>query len=258
MGDAQAGPVIDLNCDAGEGCVHGGAEPGAPDPDEAVIPWVTSVSIACGFHAGGPLAMERAVRLAREHGVAVGAHPGFPDRAGFGRRSLGISPAEAAADLVYQVGALMGFCRAAGVTLRHVKPHGALYHQAAVDRGLARALVGAVKALDPALIIFAPAGSVLHEEAEAAGIRVAREGFADRGYDESGRLLPRGHPGALLTGEAAAAQAVRLALAGGIDTLCIHSDTPGAADTAQAVRAALLRSGVSLRPPADFLPPAPR
>ncbi len=248
-----AAPVIDLNCDAGEG--FGPYEAGA---DQHVIPCVTSVSIACGFHAGDPLAMERTVRLAREHGVAVGAHPGFPDRAGFGRRWLGISPREAEADVIYQVGALMGFCLAAGVRLQHVKPHGALYHQAAGDRELARAVVRAVKALDPALIIFAPAGSALHEEAERAGLRVAREAFADRGYDASGRLLPRGHPGALLAGEAAAAQAVRLALGGGADTLCLHSDTPGAAETARAVRDALLASGVSLRPPASFLITATR
>lgn len=256
------GRAVDLNCDVGEGF-----GPYAMGQDDQVIPLVTSVNVACGFHAGDPLIMARTVRLARESGAAVGAHPGLPDRAGFGRRVLAVTPAEVEADVLYQVGALLGFCQAAGVRLRHVKPHGALYHMAAADAVLARAVAAAVRALDRDLVLYAPPGSALAAEGERMGLQVAREAFADRAYDAQGRLLPRTHPGAVLSGDAAALQALRLALEGCVtsvsgetvavaaDTICLHGDAPGAADTARAVRCALLAHGVALAHPAAFLAP---
>src|SRR5512138_440000 len=186
--------TIDLNCDMGEG--YGAWAMG---DDERVIPFVTSVNVACGFHASDPGTMRRTVRLAKRHGVAVGAHPSFPDRVGFGRRMLAATSQEIEDDVVYQVGALLGCCRAEGVPLVHVKPHGALYDAAARDPAIARAIVAAVRGVDASLWLVCLAASVLAREARSAGLRFAEEAFADRGYAPDGTLLPRGAPGALLT-----------------------------------------------------------
>jgi UPF0271 protein len=254
--DAPDGLALDLNCDAGEAF-----GPWPMGDDAALIPLMTSVNVACGAHAGDPLVMRRTVALAARAGVSVGAHPGYPDLQGFGRRALGLAPDEVEAWVLAQIGALAGVARGAGVALRHVKPHGALYNAAADDAALAGAIARAVRAFDPALVLVARAGSSQVGVARALGLRVAEEAFADRGYDAGGRLLPRGAPGALLTDAAtAAARAVRLVRAGGLPaadgtwlalrphTLCIHSDTPGAAATAAAVRAALLAARVRLCP----------
>jgi UPF0271 protein len=251
----MAGASIDLNCDMGEGF---GAWP--PIADDALMPLVSSANVACGFHASDPRIMRRTVRLARQHGVAVGAHPGFRDLAGFGRRMLAATPDEIADDLVYQVGALQGFCRAEGVPLVHVKPHGALYNAAARDAALARAIAQAVRAVDPGLWLVALAGSALAEAGRAAGLRCVEEAFADRGYAPDGTLLPRDRPGALVTDAAAVAERVaRLAREGviraadGTDlrvaarTVCVHGDTPGAVDLARAIRARLDHEGVAVR-----------
>jgi 5-oxoprolinase (ATP-hydrolysing) subunit A len=249
------GASIDLNCDMGEG--YGAS---SPHGDEQLMPLVSSANVACGFHASDPRIMRRTVRLAREHGVSVGAHPSFPDRVGFGRRLLAASPDEIADDVVYQVGALLGFCRAEGVRLTHVKPHGALYHAAARDRAMARAIVGAVRAVDPSLWLMGLAGSVLAEEARAAGLPCVEEAFADRGYAPDGTLLPRDRPGALVTEPSHVAERVaRLAREGTIvaadgtelrvaaRTVCVHGDTPGAAELARAIRARLDREGIAVR-----------
>jgi 5-oxoprolinase (ATP-hydrolysing) subunit A len=257
MIDSMPAPVlVDLNCDAGEAF-----GPWRMGDDEALIPLMTSVNIACGAHAGDPLVMRRTIELAAQAGVAVGAHPGYPDLQGFGRRMLPLGPDEVEQWLLAQIGALAGVARAVGVRLQHVKPHGALYNAAADDPSLAEAIARAVRAYDPALVLVARAGSAQVAAGHAAGLRVAEEAFADRGYDAQGRLLARGMPGALLADAAQAGErALALVREGGVrlddgawlplraDTLCVHSDTPGAAAIAQAVRANLLAAGVRLRP----------
>jgi UPF0271 protein len=247
---------LDLNCDAGE--AYG---PWPMGDDEHLIPLVTSVNIACGAHAGDPMVMRRTLELAKRHEVAVGAHPSYPDRHGFGRRVLPMAPGEIELWMLAQIGALAGVARAVGVPLRHVKPHGALYNVAADDAAIAEAIARAVRAFDPELILVARAGSAQVGISRGMGLRVAEEAFADRGYDAAGRLLPRGTGGALMAGpEPAAARVVELVRTGALATgegdrlslrpatLCIHSDTPGAGAIAAAVRTALLAAGVRLRP----------
>ncbi|HEV7128166.1 MAG TPA: 5-oxoprolinase subunit PxpA [Ktedonobacterales bacterium] len=253
---ARALPAIDLNCDAGEAF-----GPWPMGDDAALMPLVTSVSVACGAHAGDPLVMRRTVELAARYGVCVGAHPGYPDLQGFGRRSLRMTPAEVEDWMLYQIGALAGIARASGVPLRHVKPHGALYNDAADDPALADTIARAVYRYDPALVLVARAGSTQARVGRALGLRVAEEAFADRGYDAHGRLLPRGAAAALIADPAEAGRrALRLVREGGVAaadgtwvaldpvTLCIHSDTPGASAIASAVRTALVAAGVPLRP----------
>lgn len=230
--------TIDLNCDLGEGAGQ----------DEALLPLITSANVACGLHAGGPAEMARVVRLAREHGVAVGAHPGYADREHFGRRELTLPPDEVTALVRHQIGALAAVAQAAGLELTHVKPHGALYNQAAQDRALAQAVARAVATFKRELILIGLAGSVLLGAGLEAGLRVAGEGFPDRAYNPDGTLRSRALPGAVLeSAEAVAANAVRLATEGvvtargrtSVQTLCIHGDGPHAVEFARAVRAAL-------------------
>jgi UPF0271 protein len=247
---------LDLNCDAGESF-----GPWPMGDDDQLLPLMTSVNIACGAHAGDPLVMRRTLELAARHNIAAGAHPGYPDLQGFGRRALALPPPEVEVWLLAQLGALAGVARALGVRLRHVKPHGALYNTAADDEALATAIAHAVQTYDPELVLVARAGSLQAKVARAAGLRVAEEAFADRGYDAQGHLLPRGTPGASITsasqaarraidlvrsGDLEAADGSRLALRP--DTLCIHSDTAGASALARAVRSALDEAGVQLRP----------
>jgi 5-oxoprolinase (ATP-hydrolysing) subunit A len=247
---------IDLNCDAGES--YGQWLMG---DDEALIPLMTSVNIACGAHAGDPLVMRRTLLLAQQHDVAIGAHPGYPDLHGFGRRAMPLSPDEVEAWTLAQLGALDAMARGVGAVLRHVKPHGALYNTAADDGAQAGAIARAVQVFNPELTLVARAGSRMVTVAREAGLRVAEEAFADRGYDATGSLLPRWHPAALLDNpEVAADRAVTLlqsgtlAVADGValhlrpQTLCVHSDTRGAAEIAAMVRAALLAAGIALRP----------
>lgn len=184
--------MIDLNCDMGESFGRY-----ALGHDEAIMPFITSANIACGFHAGDPLVMAKTVALAVRHGVAVGAHPGYPDLQGFGRRSMDLSPDEVESIVLYQVGALAGFARAAGAELAHVKPHGALYNQAATDRASAQAIARDVARFSKNLILVGLAGSVLIEAGVEAGLRVANEGFPDRAYNPDGTLTSRRMPGAV-------------------------------------------------------------
>lgn len=248
---------VDLNCDMGEsfGIWRMG-------DDDALLRHVSSANIACGFHAGDPSVMRRTLCAAAARGVAVGAHPGLPDLAGFGRRSMDIAP-ETVYDLVaYQVGALMGLARAEGVPVAHVKAHGALYNMAVSDAALAAAIARAVRDVDTGLIFFALPGSALMAEAERAGMRTAGEVFADRGYEPDGSLTRRGTPGALVTDpEQAAQRAVRMVLEQAVeardgtridvraDTICIHGDGVNAAATASLLRQRLQEAGVRIAAP---------
>ena len=244
------GWTIDLNCDMGEGC-------GA---DEALMSFVSSANVACGGHAGDEASMRETVRLARRRGVAVGAHPSYPDRAGFGRKRLQRSPAEVRGDVVAQVRALAAICRAEGVPLVHVKQHGSLYNAAAEDEGLARAIAEAVRDVDPGLVVVCLAGSPMARVVRGLGLACAEEAFADRGYTSRGTLVPRGEPGALVhEPQAVAARASRIARERTVvavdgttvpvaaETLCLHGDTPGAATLAEAIRARLAADGVTVR-----------
>jgi len=247
---------IDLNCDMGES--FGAYTIGA---DEQVMSSITSANVACGFHAGDPAVMRRTVRMARDAGVSVGAHPGFQDLAGFGRRDLRVTPQEAEDMVLYQIGALAGIARSEGVTLRHVKPHGALYNMAVRDRSLADGIARAVRAFDPSLILFALPGSELLRAGQAAGLRVAAEGFADRAYEPDGSLTPRSRGGAVIHAtDVVVDRAVRMATEGKIiasdgseiairvQTLCTHGDTPGAHELTRAIREGLERAGVTIAP----------
>jgi 5-oxoprolinase (ATP-hydrolysing) subunit A len=247
---------IDLNCDCGES--FGAWTIGA---DAAILAHVTSANIACGAHAGDPDVMRRTVRLARDLGVAVGAHPGFPDLQGFGRRALGMAPDEVGNSVLAQIGALYAIARAEGVALTHVKPHGALYNEAARTPALAEAVARAVAAFSRELILVGLAGSELIAAGHAAGLRVAREAFADRAYEADGSLRARRLPGALIEdNQRALAQALSIARDGSAltldgvqvpvaaDTICLHGDTPGAAARAQFLRQGLLAAGVEVVP----------
>ena len=246
---------VDLNADVGEGL-----GPWPMGDDERLVPLVTSVNVACGAHAGDPATIERTVRLAVRHGVAVGAHPGYPDLIGFGRRDLDMPLDEVEASIVYQVGAVAAFARAEGVALRHVKPHGALYNRAARDAALAWAIAAGVRRAAPEAVLVGLADSELVAAGRAQGLAVAGEAFADRAYEPDGSLRSRRLAGALLESPAAAAdQAVAIVRDGRVatsdggsiavraETLCVHGDTPGAAEIAAAVRGALESAGVEIK-----------
>jgi UPF0271 protein len=253
---------IDLNSDVGES--FGAYRLGA---DADVMKNITSANVACGFHAGDPGVMRHTVRLAREAGVAVGAHPGFPDLVGFGRRELRASPAEVEDMVLYQIGALAAIAASEGVMLAHVKAHGALYNMAARDRALADAIARAVGAFDRSLVLFGLPGSELISAGTAAGLRVASEGFADRAYAPDGSLAPRTALGSVIHDpEDVVRRSLRMATEGKVtatdgstltfpvDTLCVHGDTAGAAELTSLLRAGLEQRGVvvrALRPQAD-------
>ncbi len=253
---------IDINCDLGES--FGRYELGN---DAAMLRLITSANVACGLHAGDPVVMRQTVEQAAHYGVAIGAHPGYPDLQGFGRRAMQLAPAELEAYIIYQLGALAGFTQAAGTSLVHVKPHGALYNDAARDNDIAAAVVRAIAAFDANLIVMALSGSALELAARSQGLRVAREGFADRAYQPDGTLLPRSHPAALILDPAeAAARAVRIVtrsevdtiyqktLPLRVDTLCVHGDTPSAPKIAAQLRTALKKAGVVLASLSEVLP----
>jgi len=250
--------AIDLNCDMGES--FGAWSMGA---DAAVLEYVSSANIACGFHAGDPVIMRRTVTAAFERAVAVGAHPALQDLHGFGRRAMVVAPDEAYALVLYQVGALSGFCRALGGHLSHVKPHGALYNMAAKDAVLADAIARAVWDFDPRLVLFGLAGSELVRAGRKVGLTTANEVFADRTYQADGTLTPRSRPGAMIRDlSAALAQVERMMRHGSVlaldgtevaidpDTVCIHGDEPDAAQFARELRALLMQLGVAVRAPA--------
>jgi UPF0271 protein len=247
---------IDLNADVGESL-----GPWLMGEDARLIPLVSSVNVACGAHAGDPLTIQRTVATAVAHGIAIGAHPGYPDLVGFGRRDLDMAADELEASIVYQVGAVAAFARTMGSELRHVKPHGALYNRAARDRSVADSIARAVRSISPDLILVGLAGSAILEAGTEAGLSVAAEAFADRAYEPDGSLRSRRLPGAILpTPQAAASQAVAIAQGQHVqahdgtdvqvraETICIHGDTPDAAEVARAVRAALEAAGIAIAP----------
>ncbi len=252
---------VDMNVDSGES--FGRYKLGL---DEEVFKYVTSANIACGFHAGDPNVMRRTVKLAKELGVAVGAHPGFPDLMGFGRRRMEVKANELRNYVLYQVGALHAFVKAEGMELQHVKPHGALYNMAWDRRDYAEAIVAAIKEFDPNLILVAPQNSLMREVGEDEGIKVAYEFFADRNYLSSGRLVPRSHPKALVTDPKEVVKRVIKAVDEGrvvsidgevleveVHTICVHGDSPGAVELARAVREGLEGVGIKVVPLREFL-----
>jgi UPF0271 protein len=247
--------TIDLNCDMGES--FGAYVIGS---DEAIMPFISSANIACGFHAGDPSVMERTVQLAHAHGVAVGAHPGYPDLQGFGRRNMSLTSRDVEEIMLYQMGALAAICRANHVEMVHVKPHGALYNQAAGDRSLAEAVTRSIVRFNKELTLFGLAGSELWKAGDAAGLRVAAEGFPDRAYDKDGGLRSRDLPDALIHdphqvavhGLQLAEQGVRVEQGGmtitwKVNTLCIHGDAPKAVENARLVREILEKDGFLIK-----------
>ena len=241
---------MDLNADVGEGM-----------DDATVLPYVTSANVACGMHAGDPTVMDETVKLALSRGVRVGAHPGYPDRANFGRVTVEMAADEIENLVVYQVAALEGFVRSRGARLTHVKPHGALYHDAGEFPDVARAIADGVRRVGTSLVLVGAAGSMVIGAGREAGLTVAEEAFADRRYLADGTLVPRGEPGALVTDpDEAAEQAVRLAqdrmviandgsrIEVRADTICLHGDTPGAAQIARRIHERFQLAGIRIAP----------
>ena len=246
---------VDLNADVGES--FGVYSIGH---DEALMKVITSANIAAGFHGGDPTVLRQTVRMAKLYGVAVGAHPSFPDLSGFGRREMHLSPSEVEDLVLYQVAAVAGVAASEGVPLQHVKPHGALFNMAARDRALASAVARAVATIDRTLILFGPPDSELVRAGQAAGLRVAAEGFADRAYQGDGSLVPRKTPGAVLTdADEVVKRAVQIArdhtvvaidgtkVPLEVDTICVHGDTEGADVLAARLRAGLEKAGVRVK-----------
>jgi UPF0271 protein len=247
---------IDLNADVGES--FGAYVIGH---DAGLMRWITSANVAAGFHAGDPSVLRATIRRAKSHGVAVGAHPSFPDLAGFGRREMSMSPREAEDLVLYQIAAVAGVAHVEGVTLQHVKPHGALYNMAARDVALAGAVARAVAAFSHSLILLGPPNSELLKAGHALGLRVAGEVFADRAYEPDGSLVSRKKLGAIIHDvNTVVERAVRMARDGTVvaidgstvhlsaETICVHGDTPGADELASELRTALEQAGVAVKP----------
>ncbi len=251
---------IDLNSDMGES--FGAYTIGA---DEEILRWVTSANVACGWHGGDPQVMRQTVARAKASGVAVGAHPSYPDLLGFGRRPMQITRQEARDYMLYQIGALRGFVEAAGLTLQHVKPHGAIYNVAVKDRELSRGIAEGVKDAGGDLILVGLPDSEILKAGQDMGLRVAREAFGDRAYNEDGTLVSRKIAGSLITDPDRVAERVIGLTQGRVvaitgkeirfqaDTICLHGDTPGAGTIARRVRERLEKEGVQVRPLGTFL-----
>jgi UPF0271 protein len=250
-------PTIDLNCDMGESF-----GPWRMGRDTVLMDHVTSVNIACGFHAGDPTTIRKTVAAAIEKGVAIGAHPGYPDLQGFGRRNMRFEPSEIYDLVLYQVAALKGICESLDGNLHHVKPHGALYNQAGLDSEMAAAIAKAVRAIDPTLILYGGSGSALVREAEKYGLVTASEVFADRTYQPDGSLTPRTGPDALITDEnTSVAQALEMVTRGSVtaltgdvinvraETICVHGDSEHALEFAVALRKAFADHGIDVKAP---------
>lgn len=254
--------TIDLNCDLGESF-----GPYVIGNDEEMLKIISSANVACGFHGGDPVVMHRTLELAKENGVGVGAHPGFNDLWGFGRRQIhGQSPADVEKMLIYQVGAVRGMAAAVGTVVTHYKLHGALGNMACVDADLACAAARAVKAIDPGLIFVVLPGSELEKAGEKLGLRMAREIFADRAYDDEGMLVARKLPGAMFHDPEIVGRRIVQFVEEGmlesisgkklpvkIDTICVHGDGPTAVDIARQVRKALTEKNIEIKPMAEAL-----
>ncbi len=246
---------IDLNCDLGES--FGAYTIGQ---DEAVIPLISSANIACGFHAGDSLVMSETVKMSKNAGIGIGAHPGFPDLQGFGRRKLDASPKEVKAYIQYQIGALNAFCKANNAVLNHVKPHGALYNMAGADEKLAAAICEGIAEVDTSLILLGLSGSKMVKAASNAGIKFASEVFADRAYREDGSLVPRKEPGSMITDETEAVlRVIEMADKGTVtaitgkkieitaDSVCVHGDNAHALSFVEKIRAALKDNNIEIK-----------
>ncbi len=247
---------VDLNCDLGES--FGAYKIGM---DEQILPLISSANIACGFHAADPMVMERTTVLAAANGIGMGAHPGFPDLQGFGRREMKLSPAEVKALIVYQIGALSAFVKAAGGSLQHVKAHGALYNMAGKDEKLAMAICEGIKAVDGSLIVLGQSGSRMEEAAKKLGLPFAKEVFADRAYEEDGSLVARSKSGAMIEDEEEAVnRVIRMIKEGKVrtvtgkeisiqaDSVCVHGDGEKALRFVEKIRKALLAEGIAIKP----------
>ena len=245
---------IDLNCDLGES--FGNYKIGM---DEEVIKFISSANIACGFHASDPLVMEKTVALAKENGVKVGAHPGFPDLVGFGRRNINVSPAELKAMVMYQVGALAAFCKARDIKMNHVKPHGAMYNMAAKDIKLALAIAEGIAQVDDSLILLGLSGSQLLKAAQEVGLKSAAEVFADRAYEEDGSLVARTKAGAVIADENEVIERViKMIKLGKVqtitgkeieikpDSICVHGDNPKALNFVKLIRQRLTQENIKI------------
>lgn len=246
---------IDLNCDMGES--FGAYTLGM---DKEIAEYITSANVACGFHASDPVTMEKTAKIVKEAGVAMGAHPGYPDLMGFGRRNMNASPAEVKAYMLYQMGALSAFATAKGMKLHHVKPHGAMYNMAGKDEKLAKAICEAVKEFDPEITLLALSGSCMVTEAEKMGLKVAKEVFADRAYEADGSLVARSKEGAMITDEDEAVERVlRMIKEGKVkaidgsdipiqaDSVCVHGDSPKALLFVKKLSDAIKKEGISLK-----------
>jgi len=246
---------IDLNCDMGEG--FGVYSIGS---DEQAMPFITSANIACGFHASDPATIWKTVKMAKAHGVSVGAHPSYPDLVGFGRRPMEVSAEDVMADVIYQIGALSAFCRREGVKLQHVKPHGALYNKAAVSSAIALAVAEAIKSVDDGLYMVCLSNSEMVTAARTTGIRYVEEVFADRAYTREGKLVPRTQAGAVIHDPAVAAERVLgmvrnrsvVAIDGTIvpinaQTICVHGDTAEALEMIRIIKSRLEQEKVQLK-----------
>jgi UPF0271 protein len=229
---------VDLNADLGEGC----------GSDEGLLALVTSANVACGWHAGDEATMRETVRLALAAGVAIGAHPSFPDRENFGRKTMLRSPEDVYADVAAQIRTMASVVEACGGRLRHVKPHGALYNQSAGDEAIAGAVARAVWDFDPALALVGLAGSASIRAARAAGLRAVEEGFADRAYTESGTLVARSSPGAMIDDVDRSVRQVHDLIERGVETICLHGDAPEALSFARRIRASLEATKIEIRP----------
>jgi len=252
---------IDINCDLGES--YGEFKVGN---DTEIMPHITSANIACGFHAGDPTTIAHTINLAKKYNVAIGAHPGYPDLMGFGRREFQLTSEEAKNYTIYQVSALQGFAKTANASLQHVKPHGALYNTAVKDERLSKAIVEAVKAINNRLIIFAPPNSVLAKVAAKNGLRVAHEFFADRAYNRDGSLVSRKQPNAIIQEPRVVVERVvkivregtvlaingELLDLGDIHTVCVHGDNPAAVELAKTIKKGLAKAGIEVKPVGSF------
>jgi UPF0271 protein len=253
---------IDINCDLGESYGHFKV-----GQDSKIMPHITSANVACGFHAGDPVAMAQTVKLAKKFGVAVGAHPGYPDLMGFGRREMKLNAEELKSYIIYQVGALQAFAKASGTNLQHVKPHGALYNIATRDKNIAGTIAEAVLSIDSNLIVLGPPHSMIAKTAALKGLRLALEAFADRAYNPDGTLVSRSQPGSVIeepelvmeraremieegTVSAISGETVHL---GQIHTICVHGDTANAVEMARILKTRLIAEKIDVKPVGSFL-----
>ena len=253
---------IDINCDLGESYGHFKV-----GQDSKIMPHITSANVACGFHAGDPTTMAQTVKLARKFGVAVGAHPGYPDLMGFGRREMKLDAEELKSYIMYQVGALQAFAKASGINLQHVKPHGALYNTATQDKNVAVTIAEAVLSIDPKLIVLGPPHSMIAKTASQKGLNLALEAFADRAYNADGTLVSRSQRGSIIeepelvverakkmiedgTVSAINGETVHL---GQIHTICVHGDTANAVEMAKILKTRLLAEKIDVKPVGSFL-----